>query len=94
MKTKKNPLFDALGLKDGTKVETIHLPHNRRREIYTYEGRRTMELNFKDDELDGKYITYYDNEQKELEMDFEMGKQVGKERIWDRNGKYIDENIY
>ena len=48
----------------------------------------------RDGELDGKYASWYDNGQLEIETNFKFGKHDGKYNSWYENGKKRSEFYY
>ena len=48
----------------------------------------------RDGELDGKYASWYDNGQLEIETNFKFGKYDGKYNSWYENGKKRSEFYY
>jgi antitoxin component YwqK of YwqJK toxin-antitoxin module len=76
--------------KDSFKKKLIHLQD----EIYYRNGSLRLEKNYKDGELDGKYILYYKNGQIYEERNYKDGKEDGKYTWYYEDGQIREEGNY
>jgi len=56
-------------------------------------GQLHREINFKNDELHGKFIRWYENGMKEFEWEWKDGKEYGKFVKWRANGSISHETF-
>ena len=65
------------------------------REVYYYENGQPMEeMNFKDGNMHGPYLTWHENGHKALEENYNENGQTGRQSYWCENGQKEQEGNY